>query len=138
MWCLSKKVQLAKVDYTSPSIVCVGVGVKSVAAASLQRKACPPRMWLRSRSACGRSSCRSSCDASGSGGGSSCCCAHTRHGRRNFKDTNPLVSSLLAIFVWGGGSNFVGSESGQKQSVKLLQNMVYSTIQFNTPAPPTP
>ena len=91
-------------------------------------------MWLRSLSACGRSSCRSSCDASGSGGGSSCCCAHTRHGRSNFKYTNPLMSYLLVIFVWGGGSNFVGSESGQKQSVKLLQNMVYSTIQH----PPTP
>ncbi len=37
MWCLSKKVQLAKADYTSP-IVCVGAGVKSVAAASLQEK----------------------------------------------------------------------------------------------------
>ena len=33
-----------------------------------------------------------------------------------------------------GGSNFVGSESGQKQSVKLLQNMAYSTFQH----PPTP
>jgi hypothetical protein len=25
-----------------------------------------------------------------------------RHGRMNFKDTNPLMSSLLVIFVWGG------------------------------------
>jgi hypothetical protein len=25
-----------------------------------------------------------------------------RHGRRNFTDTNPLMSSLLVIFVWGG------------------------------------
>jgi hypothetical protein len=33
----------------------------------------------------------------------------------------------------GWCSNFVGSESGQKQSVKLLQNMVYSTIQHSTP-----
>jgi hypothetical protein len=24
------------------------------------------------------------------------------HGRRNFKDTNPLISSLVVIFVWGG------------------------------------
>jgi hypothetical protein len=31
-------------------------------------------------------------------------------------------------------SNFVGSESGQKQSVKLLQNMVYNTTQH----PPQP
>jgi hypothetical protein len=44
------------------------------------------------------------------------------------------MSSLLAIFVWGGEAIFVGSESGQKQSVKLPQNMVYSTIQH--PPPP--
>jgi hypothetical protein len=31
-------------------------------------------------------------------------------------------------------SNFVGSESGRKQSVKLLQNMVYNTTQY----PPQP
>jgi hypothetical protein len=24
------------------------------------------------------------------------------HGRKNFKDTNPLMSSLLVIFAWGG------------------------------------
>jgi hypothetical protein len=24
------------------------------------------------------------------------------HGRRSFKDTNPLMPSLLVIFVWGG------------------------------------
>jgi hypothetical protein len=34
------------------------------------------------------------------------------------------MSSLLVIFVWGG-------ESGQKQSVKLLQNMVHSTFQHS-------
>ncbi len=39
------------------------------------------------------------------------------------------MSSLLVIFVWVVYSNFVGSESGQKQSVKLLQNMVYNTTQ---------
>ena len=33
--------------------------------------------------------------------------------------------------------NFVGSESCQKQSVKLLQNMVHSTFQLPSP-PPTP
>ncbi len=49
-------------------------------------------------------------------------------------DTNPLMSSLLVICL-GWCSNFVGSESGQKQSVKLLQNMVYSTIQH--PPPPS-
>jgi hypothetical protein len=35
------------------------------------------------------------------------------------------MSSLLVIFVWGGvRSNFVGSESGHEQSVKLLQNKI--------------
>jgi hypothetical protein len=47
------------------------------------------------------------------------------------------MSSLLVIFVWGGGeANFEGSESGQKQSVKFLQNMVYNTTQ-HPPPPPT-
>jgi hypothetical protein len=32
-------------------------------------------------------------------------------------------------------SNFVGSESGQKQSVKLLQNMVYNTTQEGSKMP---
>ncbi len=52
---------------------------------------------------------------------------------KELKDTNPLMSSLLVICL-GWCSNFVGSESGQKQSVKLLQNMGYSTIQH----PPRP
>jgi hypothetical protein len=51
---------------------------------------------------------------------------------KELKDTNPLMSSLLVICL-GWCSNFVGSESGQKQSVKLLQNMVYSTIQHPRP-----
>ncbi len=51
-----------------------------------------------------------------------------------FKDTNPLVSSLLVICL-GWCSNFVGSESGQKQSVKLL---LCSTAQFTIPPPPPP
>ncbi len=38
------------------------------------------------------------------------------------------MSSLLVI-LFGVVINFVGSESGQKQSVKLLQNMVYNTTQ---------
>jgi hypothetical protein len=54
---------------------------------------------------------------------------------KELKDTNPLMSSLLVICL-GWCSNFVGSESGQKQSVKLQQNMVYST--FNTHPPPPP
>ncbi len=42
--------------------------------------------------------------------------------------------SLLVIFVWGGVSiNFMGAESGQKQSVKILQNMVYNTTQHTPP-----
>jgi hypothetical protein len=53
---------------------------------------------------------------------------------KELKDTNPLMSSLLVICL-GWCSNYVGSESGQKQSVKLLQNMVYSTIQH--PPPPS-
>ncbi len=42
--------------------------------------------------------------------------------------------SSLQVICLGWCSNFAGSESGQKQSVKLLQNMVYSTIQH--PPPP--
>ncbi len=29
-------------------------------------------------------------------------CISDIHGRSNFTDTNPLMSSLLVIFVWGG------------------------------------
>jgi hypothetical protein len=36
------------------------------------------------------------------------------HGRRNFKDTNPYMSSLLVIFGLEWCSNFVGSESESK------------------------
>jgi hypothetical protein len=53
----------------------------------------------------------------------------------SLKDTNPLMSSLLVICL-GWCRNFVGSESGQKQSVKLLQNMVYTTIQHPPISPP--
>ncbi len=55
---------------------------------------------------------------------------------KELKDTNPLMSSLLVICL-GWCRNFVG-ESGQKQSVKLLQNMVNSTPQFNIPQSPPP
>jgi hypothetical protein len=41
---------------------------------------------------------------------------------------------LYWCFCLGWCSNFVDSESGQKQSVKLLQNMVYNTTQH----PPQP
>jgi hypothetical protein len=36
-------------------------------------------------------------------------------------------------FCLGWSSNFVGYEFGQKQSVKLLQNMVYNTTQHPHP-----
>ncbi len=44
----------------------------------------------------------------------------------------------LLGFCLGWCSNFVGSESGQKQSAKLLQNMVSSTTQHPPPPPPPP
>jgi hypothetical protein len=37
-------------------------------------------------------------------------------------------------FLFGWCSNFVGSESGQKQSVKLMQNMVSNRTQHPLPA----
>ncbi len=40
---------------------------------------------------------------------------------------------LCWCFCFGWCSSFVGSESGQKQSVKLLQNMVYNTTQHPPP-----
>jgi hypothetical protein len=47
---------------------------------------------------------------------------------------------LYWCFCLGWCSNFVGSKSGQKQSVKLLQSIVYNTIQHppRAPAPPPP
>ncbi len=48
------------------------------------------------------------------------------------------MSSLL-VFCLGWCSNFFGSESGQTQRVKLLQNMVYITTQHpHTHGVPTP
>jgi hypothetical protein len=46
---------------------------------------------------------------------------------------------LYWCFCLGWCSNFVGFKSGQKQSVKLLQNMVYNTTQHpsNPPQPHT-
>ncbi len=58
------------------------------------------------------------------------------HRLRNYKDTNPYTSSLL-VFRLGWCRNFVGSETGQKQSVKLLQNMVYNPTQHPPTLPPT-
>jgi hypothetical protein len=43
----------------------------------------------------------------------------------------------LLVFLLGWCSSFVGSESGQKQSVKHLQNMVYNTSQHPPPQPHT-
>ncbi len=45
---------------------------------------------------------------------------------------------LYWYFCLAWCSNFVGSESGQEQSVKLLQNMVYNTNQHPPPPPPQP
>ncbi len=45
---------------------------------------------------------------------------------------------LYWCFCLGCCVNFVGSESGQKQSVKLLQNMVYNTTQQPPTHPPQP
>jgi hypothetical protein len=43
---------------------------------------------------------------------------------------------FTGVFAWGGVAMYVvGSESGQKQSVKLLQNMVCNTTHH--PPPPT-
>jgi hypothetical protein len=47
----------------------------------------------------------------------------------------PFNVVLTVNLVWGGEA-ILYSESGQKQSVKLLQSMVYSTIQH--PPPPLP
>ncbi len=53
----------------------------------------------------------------------------------DFKDTKTLNVVFTGLFCLGWCSNVVGSESGQKQSVKLMQNM--STTQLNTtPNPP--
>jgi hypothetical protein len=48
------------------------------------------------------------------------------------------ICRLYWCFCLRWCSNFVGSESGQKQSVKLLQNMVYNTTQhpLTPPHPP--
>jgi hypothetical protein len=46
----------------------------------------------------------------------------------------PLLG--FCFFVWGRSSNYVGSESGQIQSVKLLSNMV--SIRTQHPPPPLP
>ncbi len=45
------------------------------------------------------------------------------------------MSSVLVFLFGRWCSNFVGSESGQKQSVKLLQNMIYNTTQHPPPTP---
>ncbi len=41
--------------------------------------------------------------------------------------------SFYWSFCFGWGSNFVSSESGEKQCVKLLQNMAYNTTQHAPP-----
>ncbi len=49
-----------------------------------------------------------------------------------------LGPAPLLGFCLGRKSNIVGSECGQKQSVKLLQNMVSNTTQHPTPHPSQP
>ncbi len=55
--------------------------------------------------------------------------------RKVFICLRPLPSK---VFVWGGLAPFEGSESGQKQSVKFLQNMVSNTTQQPPPSHPLP
>jgi hypothetical protein len=42
---------------------------------------------------------------------------------------------FTGLFCLGWGNNFLGSESGQNQSVKLPQNIVYNTTQHPPPPP---
>jgi hypothetical protein len=44
---------------------------------------------------------------------------------------------LYWYFCLGWYSNFVGSESGQKQSAKFLHKMVYKKTQHPPPPPPS-
>jgi hypothetical protein len=46
-----------------------------------------------------------------------------------------LRPPVLLGFCLGWSSNFVGSESGQLQSIKLLQNMVPKTTLYLPPPP---
>jgi hypothetical protein len=55
------------------------------------------------------------------------------HGRRNLKTPTPFFNVVFTGHLFGGCSNFVGSESGQKQC-KTTVEYVYSTIQH--PPPP--
>jgi hypothetical protein len=47
------------------------------------------------------------------------------------------LATCYSHFCLGWCSNFVGSESGQKQSVELLHNMFCNTTQY-PPLPPPP
>jgi hypothetical protein len=47
----------------------------------------------------------------------------------------PSAAPLLLGFCLGWCNNFVGSESSQIQSVKLLQNMVSNRTQHSSPYP---
>jgi hypothetical protein len=86
----------------------------------------------------------------GSGGGGDHYLPSVRMPPHRFSTASPIAMDegtiktpipkcrLYWCFCLEGGSNFVGSESGQKQSVKLLQNMVYNTTQHPPPPPPQP
>jgi hypothetical protein len=54
------------------------------------------------------------------------------------KTPSPKCHLYWSVLCLGWGSDFVGSESGQRQSVQLLQNTVWSTTQLNTCHPPPP
>ncbi len=74
-----------------------------------------------------------------------------RRGLINYKDTKAKcrhlkLTALQQVFIYprplpllgfslGWSSNFVGSESGQIQSVKLLQNIVSNKTQHPQPPP---
>jgi hypothetical protein len=58
------------------------------------------------------------------------------HGEGTLKTPVPKCR-LYWCFCLEWCSNFVGSQSGQKQSVRLLQNVVYNTTQYPPPPPPT-
>jgi hypothetical protein len=59
----------------------------------------------------------------------------SRGGRGNYKDSQSLNVVFTGVFDWGCCSNYVGSGSGQRRSVKFLQNMVYNTTQHPHPLP---
>ncbi len=57
---------------------------------------------------------------------------HQWHGQRNFKDQS-IIAVFNDSFLFGVVRLFLGSESGQKQSVTVtFQNVVYNFIPWST------